>query len=209
MSIDPASQSPTARNMEENSASRPGKILVVDDDNDMRTLLGLLLTGAGFEVTEASDGAEGLHRLCREHFDLVVTDVAMPVKDGLTMIAEARNLAPKVKFIVHSGSDSETLERTSELCAGGKLTVLRKPAPSAVIIAAVKAALGAYESDCEEAVKRSARSRDMRAEANPLFHIVHECLKREDSKVAFWATGKSESRVPRGTPASAGMPAPA
>ncbi|MCC6697645.1 MAG: response regulator [Candidatus Hydrogenedentes bacterium] len=193
--------------MEDNSKSRRPKILVVDDDDDMRTLLSLSFKRAGLDVTEASNGSEGLQRLSHERFELVVTDVSMPVKDGLTMIAEARILVPKVKFIVHSGSDREILKRVESLSPGSILMVLSKPMPPSAIVAAVKCALLSCECDDQGDAERAEQSQHARPEANPMFRALHKCLHQDDSKVAHWATGKSESRVPRGTPASAGMPA--
>lgn len=65
------------------------RILVVEDDPDIRQVLGELLAGEGFEVVEAGCGNEGLRRLHDERFDLVVSDYSLPGRDGTAMLREA------------------------------------------------------------------------------------------------------------------------
>jgi len=65
-------------------------ILTVDDSASIRRTIKIALTAEAFEVTEAADGAEGLRHAQARKFDLIITDVNMPVMDGLTMIREMR-----------------------------------------------------------------------------------------------------------------------
>jgi two-component system chemotaxis response regulator CheY len=67
-------------------------ILAVDDSASVRMAMRIALSGAGYSVTEAGDGAEGLAKLQAGRFDMVVTDLNMPRMDGLTMIRELRRL---------------------------------------------------------------------------------------------------------------------
>lgn len=67
-------------------------ILTVDDSASVRMAIRIALSGAGYTVTEAGDGAEGLAKLGAGRFDMVVTDLNMPRMDGLTMIRELRRL---------------------------------------------------------------------------------------------------------------------
>ena len=64
-------------------------ILAVDDSASIRMAVRIALSGAGYAVTEAGDGAEGLAKLKSTRFDMVVTDLNMPNMDGLTMIRES------------------------------------------------------------------------------------------------------------------------
>jgi len=68
------------------------KILTVDDSPSIRQMVRLTLTRAGHAVVEAGNGAEGLARVREQQFDLVITDLNMPVMNGLDMITALRGL---------------------------------------------------------------------------------------------------------------------
>ncbi|MEH3106613.1 MAG: response regulator [Sphingomonas fennica] len=65
-------------------------ILTVDDSASLRMAIRIALTGAGYAVTEAGDGVQGLAKAAETRFDMIVTDLNMPNMDGLTMIRELR-----------------------------------------------------------------------------------------------------------------------
>jgi two-component system chemotaxis response regulator CheY len=65
-------------------------ILTVDDSPSLRMAIRIALTGAGYDVTEAGDGVEGLTAANAGRFDMIITDLNMPNMDGLTMIRELR-----------------------------------------------------------------------------------------------------------------------
>ncbi|QQN74324.1 response regulator [Croceicoccus sp. YJ47] len=65
-------------------------ILTVDDSPSVRMAIRIALSGAGYTVTEAGDGEEGLAAANNGKFDMIVTDLNMPKMDGLTMIRELR-----------------------------------------------------------------------------------------------------------------------
>jgi two-component system, chemotaxis family, chemotaxis protein CheY len=67
-------------------------ILAVDDSASMRQMVGLTLRSAGYEVIEACDGNEALDYARAHAVDLVLADVNMPHMDGITLVAELRNL---------------------------------------------------------------------------------------------------------------------
>lgn len=68
-------------------------ILTVDDSSSLRMAIRIALSGAGYAVTEAADGVEGLAKASSAKFDMIITDLNMPNMDGLTMIKEVRKLA--------------------------------------------------------------------------------------------------------------------
>lgn len=72
-------------------------ILIVDDSAVMRQMVSHTLTDAGHQVTVANDGQQALTIASKQKFELVITDVNMPVMDGLTLIRELRAL-PEYQF---------------------------------------------------------------------------------------------------------------
>lgn len=79
------------------------KILIIDDDAQVREMVALVLTRAGHEVTQAQDGDAGLKLARATSFKVVVTDIVMPNKEGLETIVELRREAPEVKIVAISG----------------------------------------------------------------------------------------------------------
>lgn len=65
-------------------------ILTVDDSASIRQAIKIALTSAGYTVSEAANGAEGLQKAEAGSYDLIITDLNMPVMDGLTMIQQLR-----------------------------------------------------------------------------------------------------------------------
>ncbi len=80
------------------------RILLIDDDPTVRTVLRLTLILSGHSVTEAPNGRDGLAALDRgDSHDLVITDIIMPDFDGLELLLELRRRASQVKIIAMSG----------------------------------------------------------------------------------------------------------
>jgi len=78
-------------------------ILIIDDDNQFRTMLRKMVERNGYEVIEASDGKEGIKLYRKNPTDLIITDLIMPEKDGIETIQELRKDFPDVKIIAISG----------------------------------------------------------------------------------------------------------
>ena len=76
------------------------KILVVEDDMELRLVVELFLSYAHFEVILACDGIEGLELLSKIHFDLVITDFRMPRMNGLEFSKIAKELYPELPIIM-------------------------------------------------------------------------------------------------------------
>ncbi len=82
------------------------RILVIDDDEQIRLLVRKMLETGGYCVDEASDGRVGMQKYMAEPQDLVITDLIMPDKEGLETIRELRRYNPDVKIIAMSGGGS-------------------------------------------------------------------------------------------------------
>jgi CheY-like chemotaxis protein len=79
------------------------RILVVDDNDQMRALLRMLLEQAGHEVLDAANGKLALNLLKTERADLIITDIIMPEMEGIDLIMAIRSVDPRVKIIAISG----------------------------------------------------------------------------------------------------------
>jgi len=79
------------------------RILVIDDEEDIRDVLTQILNRAGFQVDVASNGAEGIEQLRKAPTSVVLTDIIMPGNDGVIVIKEIRAEFPEVKIIAMSG----------------------------------------------------------------------------------------------------------
>ncbi len=101
-------------------------ILVVDDEEQIRNLVALVLTEEGFKVSAAADTFVAERMMLQNHFDIVLTDIYMPGRDGLSMMKTMIHDLPSTKFIVMSGSAASTgyFEVAIELGAAG---ILEKP----------------------------------------------------------------------------------
>jgi CheY-like chemotaxis protein len=90
-------------------------ILVVDDEPAIRSLLGTILAGAGYQVIQAADGKCALKHLETTEVDLVIMDLVMPEQDGLETIRILQKKRPRVKIIAISGKFDGAFLRTAEL----------------------------------------------------------------------------------------------
>ena len=79
------------------------RVLVIDDDEQMRKLLRQVMEWAGYEVVEAEDGRAGMKMQRKLQADLVITDLIMPEQEGLETITALKNLYPAVRIIAISG----------------------------------------------------------------------------------------------------------
>lgn len=79
------------------------RILVIDDEESVRTVLRQMLEKEGYEIEDAENGAVGLKLLHAHLPDLIITDLFMPEKEGIETMIEVRKHFPQVKIIAISG----------------------------------------------------------------------------------------------------------
>jgi len=101
------------------------KILVIEDEKNMREILKILLEGEGYEVSTATDGVEGLGWINREIFDLIITDIKMPGLDGFQVLKKAQELSPETLVIMITAFG--TTESAIESMKLGAYDYLHKP----------------------------------------------------------------------------------
>lgn len=114
------------------------KILAVDDSASMRQMVSFTLKKAGFDVTEAKDGQEALDIAKNSEFDVVISDVNMPVMDGITLVKSLRGL-PQFKFtpILMLTTESGTDKKTEGKAAGATGWIV-KPFNPEQLLAVIK-----------------------------------------------------------------------
>ena len=116
------------------------RILVIDDEPQVRRLLQIMLARAGHDVVEAADGMEGLAAVRARRPDLVVTDILMPNKEGIETIRELRREAPELPILVISGDPGSALYLEIATMLGAR-AALNKPFRHADLLLAVEGLL--------------------------------------------------------------------
>ena len=102
-----------------------GRVLVVDDEPQIRELLEEFLTQGGYEARSAADGNEGVRAVVENAPDVVLLDIEIPGLNGIEALARIRASAPDVKVIMISGTDSVELSKRS--LAYGAFDYIAKP----------------------------------------------------------------------------------
>ena len=123
------------------------RMLIVDDEKDIRTVLKAFFEIKGFEVSEATDGVEALEKINKESFDVVLTDLRMPGPDGLAVLKSVKPLWPETAVIILTGYPSSRNKATAmQLGCDGFLS---KPVRLEQLWKTVGQTL-ANEKDCEQ-----------------------------------------------------------
>lgn len=101
------------------------RVLIVDDEEQIRTLLVEWLDARGYEVEAAVNGKEAIRLLHKNPFDVVISDIVMPDKDGLELLTYMRRNFPDTPVVMISAPDNELYLRTAR--GLGAARVLFKP----------------------------------------------------------------------------------
>ncbi|MDK1375139.1 MULTISPECIES: response regulator [unclassified Sinorhizobium] len=101
------------------------RILITEDEDALRSFVARALRLDGHETVEAGDGADGLARLQSQAFDLLLSDIRMPVMDGIELAHQASAAFPALKILLMTGY-AEQRERADDL-SGKVVDVISKP----------------------------------------------------------------------------------
>src|SRR5690606_10828568 len=107
------------------TSSKLGKILVVDDQRNMRTTLAMMLRGSGYEVDEAADVAMGREMGATGAYDVVITDLRMGDFDGIDVLRAVKESQPMTELIVMTAYG--TIESAVEAMRLGAFDYIQKP----------------------------------------------------------------------------------
>jgi DNA-binding response OmpR family regulator len=160
------------------------RILIVDDDKEIRTLLKLLLSSANYDAAEAKNGADALAMLRRggerEGFSLVLLDVTMPGRDGFEIGAEIRKFSNVP--ILYLTARGQEYDKIMGFAAGGD-DYLVKPFASSELLARVGALLRRYLRYGAGAISKNTPERRV-------FSIGELCIDQDACKVTVAGSEK-------------------
>ena len=126
------------------------RILVIDDDLDIRETVRRILGSRGHAVQEADDGSSGLGVIAETPPDVVILDIFMPERDGFETLRELRKAYPRIKVVAMSGGDSSgLLNLLDDMAELGADWTLPKPFTPKELLAAVQQVLGKDAHDAQ------------------------------------------------------------
>ena len=131
------------------------KILIVDDDPDMRLAIGSVLRSRSYDVVEAGDGEEALRKLKEEKPDLMLLDLLMPKMDGFAVVKELKNTQEdysNIPILIISSIREEASHRRYELEVGHELDVdeyIEKPIEPFILLERVQRLLSKGGKDAK------------------------------------------------------------
>ncbi len=154
-----------------------GRILVVDDEEGVRSFLAESLEMDGHHVEEAANGQEALERLRSRSFDLVLTDLRMPGMDGLELLQKVLAEQPEVEFIVLTAHGN--VENAVQAMKLGAFDYIQKPVsgPAELRLLAARALERRRLRDQEE-ISRAGTSEPVLTHGDPVMAPVVEALRK-------------------------------
>jgi DNA-binding response OmpR family regulator len=109
----------------------PVKVLIIDDEEDMRNLVQMYLENSGFTCVHAADGAEGLRKLQEQDFDLVILDIMMPFDDGFAVCSRIRAFSQVP--IIFLSAKGEEWDKVKGLQLGGDDYIVKPFSPGELV----------------------------------------------------------------------------
>ena len=103
------------------------KVFIVDDESVVCSNVAAFLEDEGFTVFSAASGEEALDLILKQEIDVAIIDMRLPGIDGDTLILEAHEIQPALKFLIHTGSTNYSVSKSLEEIGVKKEQVFRKP----------------------------------------------------------------------------------
>lgn len=164
------------------------KILLIDDEDSARRLLGLSLRKDGYDVVEAGDGGSGLEVFRREVPNIVITDIKMPGVSGIEVLSGVKEINPEVEVIVVTGhADMELAIKCLQLDASDFITKPISDQSLSVALTraekrlAMRAQLKAYTEDMENLVREKTRELEKSYKSMEAFYLMQKQISEKTS----------------------------
>src|ERR687889_335312 len=153
------------------------RILVIDDEAEIRRSVRMILEYEGYEVLEASSGPEGVAIAERESPDLVFLDIKMPGMDGLEALQRMRSANESLPVVIISGHG--TVSTAVEATKAGAFDFIEKPLASERVLVTIRNALDQTRlRDENRSLKRAAEARHQMVGESPALRHVWDAIKR-------------------------------
>ena len=109
-------------------------IMIVDDSASIRTVVGIALRGEGYAVIEAINGQDGINKLTGQKVNLIISDVNMPIMDGITFVKNVKTM-PAYRFtpIIMLTTESDESKKREGQAAGAKAWVVKPFKPEQML----------------------------------------------------------------------------
>ena len=114
------------------------RVLIVDDDEHTRRLMGIMLEQAEYNIVAVRDGLDAMHEVARRHFDAVITDFFMPGLNGGELLKQIHAMRPEIPVILVSGSFHDDPEAVQ---ASQFFACLRKPFENVMLLELLRSAV--------------------------------------------------------------------
>ena len=168
-------------------------ILIIDDENSIRSTLKEILVYEKYLVMEASNGLEGIELIKKEQIDLVLCDIKMPKMDGLEVLQQSQIIQPDLPFIMISGHG--TIDTAVEATKKGAYDFIAKPPDLNRLLITVRNALVKSELITETKIlkKKVAKTNAIIGESSPILKIQETIEKVAPTEARVLITGENGS----------------
>lgn len=153
------------------------KVLIVDDDAELRSSLSEILKGSGYHTDEASSGREAIEKIASKEFDIALLDLMMPKMNGIETLTEFKKITPKTKVIMITAF--ATVENAVDAIKKGANDYISKPFRIEKLLATIRRVI--EEVRFEEGITKLNLDYTLSSLANPIRRNILKLLQSRKS----------------------------